>query len=403
MNEPTRAGWTDRAASALLCAFVFSLPWEKSVDVPGVGTISRLLGMLAFAAVAAGIIQRRQPRRPNLALVLAAVYVVWNALTWFWSYSPDATAARAFTFVQLLGMAWMIWESCRTPERDLWIIRAYVLGTIPSSAYAFVRYFQGQQTYWRRYAAGGFDPNDFGLTLALSIPLGLYLAGRSRGPARWLWRGALAMAIFAILLSASRTALVVSSLGFILALATWRGSDRSHNVWSTLLFCLLLVGAWRLAPSASRERLATLPSELATGTLAKRTRIWKSGLKALKQRPIVGVGAGAFPQAVRPWIGTPPSAGHEYVAHNTFLSVLVESGAIGFGLFGLMLATLALFVWILPSPERALWSVMLAVWAVGVCTLTWEHRKPAWLLFSLILTAWARSAGPAHTRNDPDR
>jgi len=45
----------------------------------------------------------------------------------------------------------------------------------------------------------------------------------------------------------------------------------------------------------------------------------------------------------------------------------------------------------MPLAERALWSVMLAVWAVGITTLTWEHRKPGWLLFALIMTEWARS------------
>jgi hypothetical protein len=48
----------------------------------------------------------------------------------------------------------------------------------------------------------------------------------------------------------------------------------------------------------------------------------------------------------------------------------------------------------MPLAERALWSVMLAVWAVGITTLTWEHRKPGWLLFALIMTEWARSFAP---------
>jgi hypothetical protein len=49
------------------------------------------------------------------------------------------------------------------------------------------------------------------------------------------------------------------------------------------------------------------------------------------------------------------------------------------------------FIWTLPSTERALWTVTLAAWAVGVSTLTWEHYKPTWLLFALVMTAWARS------------
>jgi hypothetical protein len=38
---------------------------------------------------------------------------------------------------------------------------------------------------------------------------------------------------------------------------------------------------------------------------------------------------------------------------------------------------------------------MLAVWATGVSTLTWEHYKPTWLIMALIATQWARAYWPA--------
>ena len=31
---------------------------------------------------------------------------------------------------------------------------------------------------------------------------------------------------------------------------------------------------------------------------------------------------------------------------------------------------------------------------VAVLTVTWEHRKPTWLIFALITTAWARAFQP---------
>ena len=41
------------------------------------------------------------------------------------------------------------------------------------------------------------------------------------------------------------------------------------------------------------------------------------------------------------------------------------------------------------SIERALWACVLAAWATGVFTLTWEHYKPTWLIMALITTEWA--------------
>jgi hypothetical protein len=63
-------------------------------------------------------------------------------------------------------------------------------------------------------------------------------------------------------------------------------------------------------------------------------------------------------------------------------------------LFGLLLVTVALFAWMLGPSERALWFTVLAVWVAGVSTLTWEQRKPTWLIFGLISTAWATAFVP---------
>jgi O-antigen ligase len=382
----------------LLAALVFTIPWEKSLMVPDVGTVTRLVGVLAFAAGLLTVAGRRSFRRPNLAFVAAACFVSWSAMTLLWSYSRPGTQARAATLVQLLVLLWLIWELCRTPGQQRGLMTAYVAGATVASVLTYVRYLRGLQTYYRRYAAAGFDPNDLGLTVAVAIPLALYLSLKGRGPVRWLYRAAAAVAIGAVLLAASRTALIVTFLAFGFALWTWREAGLSQKLSSVALLGLLVLGLVCLAPAASRQRLATLPSEVAKGTLHNRTQIWKAGVRVFRHRPLRGVGAGAFAEAVRPRLGTPAIAGHQYVAHNTYLSVLVECGLIGFGLFALAGALLAGFIWIMPFAERALWSVMLAVCAVGVATLTWEHRKPVWLFAGLIMTEWARSFLPRGDR-----
>ena len=384
-----------RIAWALLCLLVFSVPWEKSLWIPRVGTISQLLGILAFAAGAILAVRRGSLRRPNAVLISAALLVAWFALTYFWSLDRPATVMRVKTFAELLALLWLIWDQCRGPARQRQLLAAYVAGAVAASAIAFWRYAHHQQTYYLRYAATGFDPNDFGLILALSVPLALYLMRRERGWLRWFSLCALLVVIPAILLTASRTAMVAAFVAFVFALVTFRAADPAYKVASALAVAALAAGPLLLAPAPQRNRLQTLPAELNRGTFHGRTRIWKTGLKVLKRHPILGVGSGAYPEAVAPWLGTPGVPGAQYVAHNTFLSVLVESGIIGFALFSLLAVFLVIFIGAMPFPERALWAVMLAVWAVGVSTLTWEQYKPTWLVVALITTEWARSYWPA--------
>lgn len=396
MTEKVGYVWISRVAWAALCVFVFSIPWEKSVQIQGATTLSHMLGVVAFVAAATTAWHRGSVRRANMALALAAVFVAWAALTWFWSIDRPATFTRVTTLAELLAMTLLIWDSCRDQSRQRHLMQAYVLGAVAASASAYFRYFTDQQTYWRRYAAAGFDPNDFGLILAISIPLALYLSMRG-GLAGWLNRVAVAIAIGAILLTASRMAMVTTFVAFAFPFLAWRQANRSQRIASVMLLAVLVLGVFRFAPAPARQRLSTITTELTKGTLHDRTTIWKTGLKIFPHHPVAGIGAGAYPEAVKPWLGVPGVPGHFYVAHNTFLSVLVECGAIGFIFYGLMLSVTAFYVWTMPPAERALWIVVLVVWAIGVSTLTWEQYKPSWLILALIMTEWGlpwRQAGP---------
>ena len=384
----------DRLAWVLLCAFVFTIPWEKSFWVPEVGSIARLLGLLAFAAGGAAAVRCYPLRRPNAALLLAALFVAWSAATWLWSLDSLATLHRLRTFSELLGMFWLIWNSCRTAGRQSHLLQAYVYGAVAASSLAFWRYLHNHQTYYLRYAASGFDPNDFGLVLALGVPIALYLALREPGLRRWIYLAIVPLLIAAVVLTASRASLIATFVALSFGIFTWRAADPAFRTVSLVLLAGLALSLVRFAPAPQRNRLATIPNEVTRGTLHDRTRIWKAGLKALKQHPLLGVGSGAYPKAVEPWLGVPKVPRFQYVAHNTFLSVLVECGPLGFAIFAFLSGTLLLYIWSMEPLERSLWLVVAASWAVGVFTLTWEHYKPTWLMMAMIATAWAGAWRP---------
>ena len=378
----------ERAAWTVLCLLVFSLPMEKGIQFPHLGTISRLLGQAAFVVGVAAVVRRGKLRKPNAALPLAAFFVLWGGLSWVWSVARPETLAHFATMAQLLGMAWLIWELCRTAAAQMQLIRAFVGGAAVSSVWTIARAVLNRQTNYRRYATAGFDPNDLGITLAIALTFALYLSTRVRGLAVWVVRLGAVLIVAAILLTASRTALVVSLVNVVYVALAWRHTTIPQRASSIALLLLLIVGTLWLAPLATRRRLATLPREATEGTLHDRTRIWKAGLQLFERYPVLGIGLGAYPKAAYPALHI------HYNAHNTFLSVLVETGIAGFVLWGLLLATLAWFAGLLAASERALWFTALAVWGVAVMTVTWEQRKPTWLSFALIMTAWARAFQP---------
>jgi O-antigen ligase len=148
---------------------------------------------------------------------------------------------------------------------------------------------------------------------------------------------------------------------------------------ATALYLLLPV----VQPLSSFQRLGTTGTEVTQGDLNGRTEQWRQGFNAFEEHPIFGVGTDMYRS-----VNTLSK-----VAHNSYLSVLVEEGLIGFALFAMILAMVAGQVWRLPRWDRNFWMTVQVVWAIGASTLTWEHRKTTWLFLTFAVAAVAAAAG----------
>jgi len=392
-----------KLAFASLWLFVFAIPWEDAVTISNFGTSARLIGMLTGGLGIFAILERGKLRRPAPGHLLMGLFVSMAAISYLWSLYPEGTLTQVFTYIQLFTLVWLIWELAPRARAQVRLMQAYVFGTFVSGIDTVYLYLSHQESAYQRYAGARLDANDLGLMMALSIPVSYYLLVQCKGRIVWVYRLQLVLAGTTVLLTASRGATLAGLVALFIVPLTHSRLKARQKIAVTLTVSLLVCGALFFVPSTSWERLSTTPNEFAQGTLTGRTVIWKAGWELFRSHPFVGIGANAFRVLVSRVLTEPIRAGNDTLppappAHNTFLSVLVEQGVIGFSLFCALLGVLALSVRALPPFPQKLWIVCLGVWVVGVSSLTWEMRKPTWFFFGLLMAQCGSMAQRRQTR-----
>ena len=377
-----------KIAFTSLWLLVFAMPWEDAITIPGFGTSVRLIGMVTLGLGALAIFERGRIRKPAIGHIVMALFVVLAALSFLWSLYPEGTLIEAFSYVQLFTMVWLIWELAPKVQEQMHLMRAYVFGTFVSGIDTFYLFLSHQESVYQRYAGAKLDANDLGLIMALSIPMSYYLLIQNQGRMVWVYRVQLILAGTTILLTASRGATLATVVALAIIPLTQARLGGRQRVALFLTVVLLVGGILFFVPETSWERLATVPAEFEQGTFTGRTIIWKAGWEIFRAHPFVGIGANAFRIMVSRELTEPIRMGEADPAppaHNTFLSVLVEQGVLGFTVFCGMLGALAISLRGMPPFPQRLWIVSLAVWVVGVSSLTWEMRKPTWFFFGLLM------------------
>ena len=376
-SEPKRGTLLTSFALGSLCLFVFAIPLENAFVLPGVGTLGRLVGLGAFVVGLLAVLDTGKLRSLSSTHLLMAAFAGWASITYFWSAAPETTIEQILSYVQLLAVAWLIWELAPQLPQQKRLMQAYLLGTSVFAIATILQY--SDASAYQRQVAFNINPNDAGLRLALSVPLALYLAAsEKKALLAWLYRLQIVAAACGLFFTASRGAMIALCVALLMIPLSFRMSTGRQRVTMGVVLAVATIAAVALVPSSAWLRMATAGTEIQSGTMNDRTFIWRSGMELFADHPFIGVGAGGFAAGLQRKMAL------SWVAHNTFLSVLVEQGAVGFAIFLFLLVTLAYGALGIPTLERNLWLVMLATWAVGVSAMTWENSKPTWLLFGLV-------------------
>jgi O-antigen ligase len=397
-----REGMFRKAAFFFIWFLIFVIPWENGVVIHGFGTITRVVGIPAVGMALLAILESGTLRSLAIQHIVMLMFFIWAGLTYFWSYDPSATAVSIYTFVQMFVMVWLVWEFAQTRREQILLLRAYMAGSLVSSVGALVGFFRNTGLNNGRYTGLGFNPGDLAFILALAIPISLYLAVQERRKLlAWVAGTATVLAFCAIVLTASRGSLIACIPTVLVLPLLFPRLRWGRNVMILSFLALAAVGAWLFMPESSWSRLSTIGSEISSGTLNERTMIWQIGWQIFGKAPFQGVGSEAFAGTAEHSLGLASDSRSDMgasatrlAAHNTFFSILLEEGVIGFALFFALLLTLMLSAWRLPHIERIFWLCILATWAVGALDLTWEDRKPTWFIFALLIAVTARRLAP---------
>jgi O-antigen ligase len=379
-------------AYGALWIFIFVLPWENMVTIPGLGTLSKALGIFALVITAFAPLISGRVRRLRLFHISALVFVLWAASSVLrvQEYQQKWAQLRSLTYVQLLLMVWMIWELAPDVRRQRGLLMAYVLGAYVSGMATILAYLTGRGTSatLRRFAAEGFDANALGTILALAVPIAWYLGLTYQRPIlQWICRAYLPVGVFAIGLTASRGALVVGTVALLIVPLTLTRLSPGRMVGTILLLIACGTLAAVYVPQSSLDRFGTISSEVEEGRFGGRGDVWVAGLRAFAQRPLLGHGSAGFKSAVAPYLG------RAIVAHNTYLQVLVEQGILGFVPWFMMFVAVILQVRRLPHLERRFGLVLMATLGIALLPLSWDERKTVWFILA-ILAAFADSLRP---------
>ncbi len=400
--QTRKEGMFRKAAFFFIWILVFVIPWENGVVIHGFGTITRVVGIPAFGMALLAILESGKLRTLAVQHIVMLMFFIWAGLTYFWSYDPSATATSIYTFIQMFVMVWLLWEFAQTRREQILLLRAYMAGSLVSSVGALVGFFRNTGLNNGRYTGLGFNPGDLAFILALAIPISLYLAVQERRKLlAWVAGTATVLAFCAIVLTASRGSLIACIPTVLVLPLLFPRLRWGRNVMILAFLALAGIGAWLFMPETSWSRLSTIGSEISSGTLNERTMIWQIGWQIFGKAPFQGVGSEAFAGTAEHSLGLASdsrsdvgTSASRLAAHNTFFSILLEEGVIGFTLFFALLLTLMLSAWRLPHIERIFWLCILATWAVGALDLTWEDRKPTWFIFALLIAVTARRLAP---------
>lgn len=209
------------------------------------------------------------------------------------------------------------------------------------------------------------NKNTLGMLLVFATPaaLGLYLDERT--PNRGMYGIGFLISLIGVVFSYARASWIATIVGVMLLIVL---RYRGRGLLGVVIGVVVLAGGAVMATGVHKWE------KLWSHGLSGRTGLWQAALKVAAKHPWFGVGAGNSPAAILPYV---PPAYRGLSPHDSILRTLVELGAVGLILWGIVVVV-ALYKAFFTAPQRHGWTA-LALGAVLLASLVEQGAESVFL------------------------
>lgn len=305
---------------------------------------------------------------PFALLVLYVVLRVPSALV------PNAARWDALRWICLLAAAWSWAQIGARAHRWKWLLGVLLMAAAVDGLYAWIQHVNGADTvlwaprpeqYGLRASGTYLCPNHFANLLAMLTPVALILICLPEAglPLRLLAGYFVLISTPALYWSQSRSGWVsvAVGLGVTGVLLAWRKSRSWFLIALVVLpLCAGAIGwtAWKTLPAVQKRFGEVLENPERAGGV--RMGMWRDAPAMYKAHPWIGFGGGSYVWAYPPYQHHVKQHLKYDFAHNEYIQLLLEYGAIG----GFL----------------ALLALLCCAWGLTRAVLTAQSKTGAWLI-----------------------
>jgi O-antigen ligase len=286
-----------------------------------------------------------RPQRRLLAAV--ALLLAWLTLSVLWAEDPGRAGAELLRWYIGAAALVIMLTTLRAPRDVCLVIGALIAGALLSVIIGLAGVGGGDaqgtlQTATStegRLQGGAGDPNVLAAFIVPAIVLAAALRARASLLGRWVIAAMIAALVVGLGATESRGGALAALAALLTALVVMRGRRLAVLGAAAAITC---VGAVYLSahPSAY-HRLTSAAEDRGNG----RGDLWLVARRMAADHPVLGVGLDNFPVRASAYVRRPGSlqyvdliAERPHAAHNTYLQMLADAGAVGLALLAAFLA-----------------------------------------------------------------